>query len=187
IAHEPSCGDAIPQARSSIWLSMARDLAKPAIVLAAECLHVARLHQRPERLLVLHLVHGHVAELVLAHDGLEAPRARGSREAQELRAVLVVVPAVERGFLLAGDGRLDDEEHRGHEASSDRGLTPAPESPRTWIRMPLRMPRGDGNLRKVIAGDMEMHVVARLGLERDLARAVEHHGVDLLQPLDHRR
>src|ERR1700682_5992115 len=42
-------------------------------------------------------------------------------------------------------------------------------------------------LGEVVAGDVDVDVVRRLGLERDLVRPVEHHGVHLLQPLDERR
>src|SRR5712691_8654637 len=63
-----------------------RHLAEPAVVVAPERLHVARLHERAEGLLVLDLVDGHVAVRVLAQDGLVAARAHRSGIAQELRA-----------------------------------------------------------------------------------------------------
>src|SRR5262249_19328412 len=115
-----------------------RDLAEPPVVVAAQRLHVAGFHQRAERLLVLDLVDSHVAVCVLAHDGLVAARAHRSRIAQELQTVLGVVPAIERGFLPAGNGRLDDEEHGGHGISlsvpANRGRRTRGASPATMGR-----------------------------------------------------
>src|SRR5713226_10523428 len=91
------------------------DLAEPPVVIPPQRLHVAGLHERAERLLVLHLINGHVAKFVLAQDRAVAPGAHGARIAQELGAVFPVVPAVERNLLLLRDRRLDHEEYRCHE------------------------------------------------------------------------
>src|SRR5690606_29975657 len=111
------------------------DLAEVGVVVALQLLEVARLEKALERRLALELVERHVLVLVLAHDRLVAPRADRALELQQLRAVLLVVPAIERLLLLRRDRGFDDEQDHRHGFSSAAlmaagcGLWPGPASP----------------------------------------------------------
>ena len=84
------------------------------VVLRAQRLHVVRGDEAAVRRLVLHLVHRHVLVPVVTVDQLVPMRTDHPRELQGLRAVFLVVPLVERRFLVRRNRRLDDEEHGRH-------------------------------------------------------------------------
>src|SRR5205085_12130736 len=87
-----------------------------------------------ERGLAGELVHGHVLEFVFAQDFLVAPRADRAVELQHLRRMLLVVPLVERGLPVLGDGGPHDEDgdcHIFHPPAS----SPRRRGPRTQCRM----------------------------------------------------
>src|SRR2546427_11911879 len=91
--------------------------AKLGVVVGPERLHVLRDDEASVGRLVLQLVHRHVLVPILTLERLVAPRAHETLELYNLRNVLLVVPAVERVLSILANGRLHDEQDRGHRGS----------------------------------------------------------------------
>src|SRR5262245_33282267 len=96
--------------------------AKTGVVVVDDRLQVIGFLKALEGCLARELVHSHVLELVLAQDFLVAPCTDGTIELQHLRRVLLVVPFVELGLLVFGDGGTHDEDgHRHWHVSRPKG------------------------------------------------------------------
>src|SRR5450631_4414200 len=80
-------------------------LAEVGVVVLYQRLEVIGFLEAAEHLLARKLVDRHVLEFVVAKDLAVAARADGAVVLQQLRRMLLVVPAVEGRLLVLGDGR----------------------------------------------------------------------------------